>query len=666
MKKQATKTYFLCLALFVVSLCLPVTFARAQSRRVVLEVLLLSDGEVGTRMVKAGLDEALVPYTEIRLADPQRPRITEDFLVDASTPSLRVARFQAVVVPNNAPADLRPDEYQTLTRFEREFHIRQLDAYVYPSPAVGLRYPDAPDSGSLDGITAQLTPAAHASGFSYLRGSVPFEDLDPQVCESYGYLAAPLPGAPFTPFLTRSSVGSGEQGVLLGVFDDHGREEMVLSAAMNQHQLAQQLLFPGVLAWLTYGVHLGTERNFLAVHIDDVFLADARWLQDHDCTYGASNCKPEHPATDILMTPHDVAHLLDWQRRHDLKLDMVFNGDGYESAPAEAGSSLGESLLAHKDELRWISHTFSHAYLGCVQDDSVSPWRCARDDHGDVSWNSYDLLYEELSENIRFARRYDITLDPTELVTGEHSGLRRAPVEPSDNPHLGAVLEELGITWVGSDSSREMWQRSLGQALTVPRYPLNIFYNTGSELEEVDLYNWIYTPRGQGGSGLCQIDPTSSCIAPLDPATAFQTYIVPQQARSVLLHALSNSPRPHYAHQSNLAEDRILYPVLDAMLAQYHRLFTPEVPIDNATLAEFGVELARRAAWQRDHRAVRAYLERGALILQADGTMRVPLTVPTTNIESARFSYGSLRTGWELVRSTTARVRMPASVRYAH
>ena len=664
MNKPATKTCSLWLAVSALSLCLSVTRAHAESRRVALHVLLVSDGEVGTTMIKAGLDEALVPYTELSLRDPDRPRIDEVFLVDTRASGVREARFQAVILPNNAPAGLQPGEYQVLTRYEREFRVRQLDAYVYPSPAVGLKYPDAPHSGSLDGMIAQLTSAARSAGFSYLRGSVPFEDLDPAVCESYGYLSKPMTGAGFTPFLTHTG-SSGEQMVLLGVYENQGREEMVLSAAMNQHQLAQQLLFPGLLTWLTYGVHLGIERNYLAVHIDDVFISDARWLQDHDCTYGAVNCKPEHPATDILMNPDDVEFLLGWQRRHNLKLDMVFNGYGYDGTQDASNSRLGASLIAHKDELRWISHTYSHKYLGCLQDESVFPWRCARDAQGKVVWNAYELLHAELSDNLRFAREYDIDLDPTELVTGEHSGLRRTPMEPADNPSLPEVLDELGIRWIGSDSSREMWQRPVGRALTVPRYPLNIFYNTGSEAEEVDLYNWIYTPSEQGGSGLCHSAPMSSCIAPLDLATAFRAYIVPQQSRSVLLHALSNSPRPHYAHQSNLAEDRILYPVLDAMLAQYHRLFTADVPLDNASLSELGRELERRAAWLREHPEVRAYLENGALVLQAPAAMRVPITVPTTNVEGARYPYGSLRTGWQLVGSAKTRFALPVSVRNA-
>ena len=70
---------------------------------------------------------------------------------------------------------------------------------------------------------------------------------------------------------------------------------------------------------------------------------------------------------------------------------------------------------------------------------------------------------------------------------------------------------------------------------------------------------------------MCENNPLSTCIAPLDTNTGFDSYIVPLEARMMLLHIVSNSPRSHYAHQSNLAEDRILYPVLDQTLAKYKR-----------------------------------------------------------------------------------------------
>ena len=94
---------------------------------------------------------------------------------------------------------------------------------------------------------------------------------------------------------------------------------------------------------------------------------------------------------------------------------------------------------------------------------------------------------------------------------------------------------------------------------------MNVFYNAGRAAEQVDEYNWIYTSRAHGGSGICEDNPaTTTCLAaPLDTATGYADHIVPLEARIALGHVLANDPRPHYVHQSNLAEDRIAYPVLD-------------------------------------------------------------------------------------------------------
>ncbi|NEB06965.1 hypothetical protein G3I78_49330, partial [Streptomyces sp. SID13726] len=133
--------------------------------------------------------------------------------------------------------------------------------------------------------------------------------------------------------------------------------------------------------------------------------------------------------------------------------------------------------------------------------------------------------------------------------------------QPADNPNLAGALADNGIQWTASDNSREPQQRSAGSStLTVPRYPMNVYYNTGTKAEMADEYNWIYASAADGSSGICENNPTSTCLpGPLDTATGYLSYIVPQEARTALGHAISGDPRPHYAHQSNLPQDRTLY-----------------------------------------------------------------------------------------------------------
>src|SRR3546814_10745629 len=44
---------------------------------------------------------------------------------------------------------------------------------------------------------------------------------------------------------------------------------------------------------------------------------------------------------------------------------------------------------------------------------------------------------------------------------------------------------------------------------------------------------------------------------------------VDREAAIMLGHMLTNDVRPHYVHQANLAEDRVLYDVLDTALDRY-------------------------------------------------------------------------------------------------
>lgn len=628
---------------------------QCQAQAVQLGVLVLSAADVGTQMMTAGLDEGLVPHTTVDITSAGRPTIDAGFLIDTSIAGVRRAKYQAVVLPNDAPMQLSASELSALADFEREFHVRELDAYVFPTSALGMNSPTY--SGSLDGMTASVTSAAQSAGFAQLVGPVPFDDLDANTIESYGYLGEPLPDDPanarqFTVLVDMPIPQASGRGVIAGVYSDHGREQMIITAAMNQSQLQEQLQFPGILEWLTSGVHLGSERNYLSVHIDDMFLGDQRWVSDHNCTSG-DDCPADVTAPDIHVNADDVDYLLAWQSMHGMKLDMVFNGGGYDDVVGDSGSNpVADKLIANRDQLRWINHTYSHEYLGCVQDLSVLPWRCVGGPDT-PTWVDENLISTQISSNISFATTHAITLNPAELVTGEHSGLRRTPQEPSDNPNLAPALDALGVHFIGSDSSRESAQRSVGGALTVPRYPLNIFYNVGHRDEEVDEYNWIYNSVADGGSGVCATDPSSSCIAPLNPATDFPNYIVPLQIRIALMHVLANSPRPHYAHESNLAEDRILYDVLNGVLSRYAELWSGSAPLLNLSLSDLGAELQRQQRWHDERGQVSAAIEGKRLVVRTSAGIlaetAVPMSIPTS-VNASLDAYGGSRTGWTTVK----------------
>ena len=118
-------------------------------------MLVLTDGSAWVEGIRQQLDAEGVPSTVVNLADPARPVITAAFLADQLADGTPHAKFDGVVVPGSG---VSADEQAALAAFEAQFGIRQVDAFTFPSPAVGLNAPAF--AGSLDGVTATVTPRA--------------------------------------------------------------------------------------------------------------------------------------------------------------------------------------------------------------------------------------------------------------------------------------------------------------------------------------------------------------------------------------------------------------------------------------------------------------------------------------------------------------------------
>ncbi len=664
--------------------------AAVASPRVDLKVLVLDDDSAGVEALIAEMDREGIPYDAKPPSTPVTAATADAAgLLEGPTSQTPRAYYQAVVLPNAAPAGLDAAELATLAAFERKFGVRQVDAYLFPDTSVGLVNQW---TGALDGMTAQVTPAGLAGPFGYLDGPVAIEDADPTVVESFGYLPVPVSPMPagqsFQPLVTATIPGTSTQGSVVGVFTDNGREQLVVTGAFNANQRWLQVVGHGILTWATRGVHLGYDRNYFSVHVDDVFLPDSRWSDQAKCTPGDDFCPANVTTPDIRMTSADVARLTGWQAAQNFRLDMVFNGGGSVQWVTDHGSDpLATAFTAPQtaSQFRWVNHTYQHPFLGCIQ---IAPtvagqtWHCAtsatetpRQDpdlpaavSGGVQWLAGDYLRGQVRDNLTWAAAAGLTpyLDPAELVTGEHSGLRTLPQQPVDNPFLGPALAAEGVAWTASDASRETGSRTVdgGRTQTVPRHPMNIFYNAGTFQDEVSEYNWIYTSAANGGSGICSANPlTSTCITPMangnatQARTSFDTAIKPLEVRIALSHVLTNDPRPHYAHQSNLAEDGILYPVVEGVLAAYRAAFADNAPVITPTVTESGVILTRSAAWAQARTTAVGYLDADGVHVPDAGATAVPVTVPsaTTLVNGSPTGldgYGGERSGW-LADATT-------------
>jgi len=636
----------------------PATAAAPPGTRVELKVLVVTDGGPSTSAIAAELKSEGVPYRVVDLTDGGRPVIDADFLADTVTDNGTVvdrAHYQAVVMPGANPFG-NPDELAALTAYEQRFDIPQVNAYVWPEGTVGLQAPTY--SGPLDGVTAALTPAGLAS-FNYLKGPVPFEDNAAGVAETWGFLAQPLPadpvtGAVTTPLLTAAAPDGTAGNTLIAEYRANNRRQLSLSFSYNDEQQQYRLLAPGIVNWMTGGVHLGLSRNFLSVQVDDVFLPDSRWSVSANCTPG-EDCPTGVTTTDIRMRASDVTYAAMWQLSRGFTLDMAFNANGSVEAAAESSTgrdALTDAMVMLRSQFRWTNHTWSHEYLGCIRDNTVIPWVCQTDANGDPEWTTEAKINSEIADNLTWASQKGLPIDRSELVTGEHSGLFILPQQPQTNPHLAPALTGNAITWLAADNSRMPDQFTVGSALTVPRYPLNIYFNVARRSEQVDEYNWIYTSRADGGSGICEDNPgTVTCITPLSTTTGYQNYIVPLETRFALSRILNNDPRPHYVHQANITEDRILYPLMDGVLNRYRSLLATNTPIVNPRLSAAGTELRRQAEW-RDAIAdgnVSGYIQDKQVHISAPASVSVPLTAVTGTLRGTTLfgtSYAGLRSAW--------------------
>lgn len=183
------------LAAGVLATAVPAPGAAADTApRIDLTVLVVDDGGGAVEAIVAELRDIGVPYRLLRLDDPARPVVNAAFLSDTVSGRPR-AKYQGVVVPDEDPfgasSAAGAAENEALFAYERTFGIRQIDAYTWSHPGVGLEYTDNGGyAGVLDGAQSAVTAAGRTSGpFGYLDGPVTFEDNSPLIAESYGYAA---------------------------------------------------------------------------------------------------------------------------------------------------------------------------------------------------------------------------------------------------------------------------------------------------------------------------------------------------------------------------------------------------------------------------------------------------------------------------------------------
>ena len=385
-------------------------------QRIDVRVLLLSaDGtEPGFGAWKAELTREGVPFdTFVAYNGATRAAtLTDDKLADYNADH---AKYSAVIASTgdlgrsvtNSDATisylsaLTDAEWATLAKFERTFGIRRISDYTAPGPAHGLA---TAGGAAQDGLTGTLTAAGRAA-FPYLKGPVPIADDDPTVAEAFGYPATPSNPQDWQSLLT-SPTGASYLGIY--THPDDGREEMVGTVAGNENQSQTQLLRHGMLNWVTRGVFLGYQRHYLEFQVDDLLLGDDAWsATTHTTSYNAADASRVSAA--------DLTQAAAWSKARGLRLDFAFNGGGSQlfldqvngdANPANNTTTDPLVTALQNPELRnafgYINHTFQHPNIDC----STAPF-----------------ITSQITQNTAWGQQHQLPFDPTEVITGEHSGL---------------------------------------------------------------------------------------------------------------------------------------------------------------------------------------------------------------------------------------------------
>jgi hypothetical protein len=564
--------------------------------------------EPGYQAWHASLVGAGVPFDAIAAVDQKLPL--------AITSPDGALRYQALILASEGMLDIMLDGEQraALAGAERAAGLRRLNAYAYPGPQYGLTPPTW--AGRLDGITARLTTRGHEL-FPYLNGPVPIDR------GTWGYLAATEPGQHFETLL----LGPGASS-LLGIHcDDDGIEQMVQTFDANSTQMHAQLLRQGLLAWLTRQVHVGYQRNYLTVHVDDVLLPNQGW-DPHTHATGAGI---------LRMTAQDASRAARWSRARGIRLDLACNGAGSRRHALETGTRgdpLLNALLAERDAFGWINHTFEHR---------------------DLSEASQAAIEREIDRNLAWAAEHSIEFEPDALITGEHTGLADLTATPprEENRNLAPALSAHGIRFLACDASRPYPSRSsepdspltpagtpfvTNDTFVIPRYPTALAHDVATPGQLLDRL------RHTGG-----------------PAVESWPQLVSAEAQRIVTKVVGNDPRPHFFHQSNLvtagagagrSQSSLLSELLDAVLGLYRSLIATSMPIVQPTMAEVGGFLQRLEAWRRAWASGQvAVFREGAAVTVVNRVGR-SLELPLTGTDVGE-EYGGLRSGWARVGSGT-------------
>jgi hypothetical protein len=278
-----------------------------------------------------------------------------------------------------------------------------------------------------------------------------------------------------------------------------------------------------------------------------------------------------------------------------------------------------------------------------------------------------------LSQAFTDAGAVDVTFNDSGAAgtTGAPPATNGAAIAPyPQNPSFIPAITQAGLRTIASDSSKEYPNPPTsttigdgiatnfpkgavfqdGPALALPRYPSNVYYNVASRADQLDEYNYIYTSPPLGGC--VPIPNITTCNAtPVDWATYLSN-----ETRIMFGHLVGNDPRPHYFHQTNIAQSDLtkaatdttiggtLYAVIDTLVARYDAAYDRAVsPLIQLTPTQAAATLVQQRDWGTARAQVQGWIQDGAVHVKNTGATAV--SVPLTGT-TAGSPYGGQQSGW--------------------
>jgi hypothetical protein len=542
-----------------------------------------------------------------------------------------------------------PTEWATLRLYEAQYKAREVDLYSFPDGTNALN----PGNTGMVFTGAVDTTGAALNAQLSVKGQQIFPFLKPAISipirYAYTYTATVTGNA--VPVLTTPS------GVVAAYnATSDGREVLALTMAHNPYLTHSVLLSYGLIRWVSRGVFLGEKQMYFSSHVDDIFIPNDVW-----------GTTANLPNVEFRLRPSDLDKTVNWQNNFrvthpkfsSFKFDFLFNalpfntdlpGGGFDtSAPNTCGrvpagkDPFTSKAKCYKSNFRWMNHTLTHIYIDSPTTLPVPP----ATQQADLS-----LISGEIGSNITVAKGANglnlvgNEFDSGSLVIGNHSGLgyMDEAVPPRNygkshsNPALILAAQQFGIQFLGANTSAPttapvcvssandcnqnnpspntgVWLDAatlpVNNIMLVPRFPVNIFYNTGTPAQLVSEYNHLYFSFWGRNFTLDEI--------------------LEQEANTAMDHILSGSFNPHYFHQTNLqfytpGTTSLLTSFLDKLAQKYEAWMN--LPIKNLSMTDLGLKMKARLAY--DNAAASAIWDRtaGTVTISGASNVNIPLTNP--------------------------------------